>query len=138
MTSLSAQMARLALQAFVRLGARKLDATRRAALLQSARAPMAASTADDLAAELSPEESTRLARYLDSPDFEQQAMLLVVATHMRDKKQREETRSAVRAAVREGLRHSVGVGGERLLPLTDRVFDALSVACHQAPTEVAG
>jgi hypothetical protein len=143
-TSVEAQAARTVGKAAMRLGARLIEASRRGELLQTARPTIPVAMADGLLDELSTEETAGLAAYLDSPDFEHLAVQLVVTTRFaagtasRDQKWQEEARSGVREAVRQGLRHGVGFSGQRLLPITDLVFDALVVACQRASAEITG
>jgi hypothetical protein len=137
-TSVEVQAARTAGKAAIRLGARLIDASQRSQLLYAGRPTIPVAVADGLLQELSPGEAAGLAGYLDSPDFEHLAVQLVVVARFPDRKWQEETRSGVREAVRQGLRHAVGLDGERLLPITDLVFDALLVACQRASTDVAG
>ncbi|BCB83701.1 NACHT domain-containing protein [Phytohabitans suffuscus] len=134
MNGFETQVARAAGTALLKLGTRMVDAARREQLLLSVRSPTAVAAADRLRAELDPAESVNLARYVASPDFEQQAALLVLASRF-DARSKDETRSAVREAIRHGLRHA-GFRGERLLPCTDLVFDALDIACEHAMTRV--
>jgi NACHT domain len=137
-SNVEVQVARTAGKAAMRLGARLVEASRRDELLYAARPMIAMRTADGLLEELSPEETAGLAGYLDSPDFEQLAVQLVVVARYQDQRWQEEARLGVRDAIRHGLRHAVGFSGESLLPITDLVFGALLVACQQASAEAPG
>lgn len=77
---------------------------------------------------LPPETIRGIARYLESPDFEQVALQLVIARAHR-KAGMEEMRFAAREEIREGLRLFAGPPPDQLIALTDTVFSALDVAC---------
>ncbi|WP_117208092.1 NACHT domain-containing protein [Allorhizocola rhizosphaerae] len=76
--------------------------------------------------ELTESEARGLASYLDSPDFEQLAVQLVLLD-----KHSGGIGAMVREELRHGLRHATGVPPDRLVAVTDLVFDALLVASRR-------
>ncbi len=76
--------------------------------------------------ELSRDEARGLASYLDSPDLEQLAVQVVLLG-----KRSDNVATAIREELRHGLRHATGIPADRLVAVTDLVFDALLVASNK-------
>jgi hypothetical protein len=126
------QVGKAAARAMARLARDRLDNWHRERLAEEARSLIPVRAADQLIEQLSPDQMSRLDAFLGSPDFEQLAMQLVLVLLPLGKGPTEEIRADIREALRACLRHSVGLGSDALLGITDAVFHALEVACTDA------
>lgn len=121
MTGVDPWVGRAIGRALTWLGAKAKDA-RLLAKLEQQRPALATLVADRSFEELSPEQVSGVAKYLESPDFEQAALHLLINAQ-------EEMILGVREEVREGLRLHTAMPPDRLYPITEAIFDALRTAC---------
>ncbi|BAL87507.1 putative regulatory protein [Actinoplanes missouriensis 431] len=91
-----------------------------------------AAVANDVLAELDDEQTAELARFLDSPDFEEIALQVVLARLLDDVKA-DETRAAVREQILSSLKHLLRPEPHQGTAQADVLFDALLAAAEQLP-----
>jgi hypothetical protein len=128
-----AQLCKAASRAALKLARDRLDDWRYQRLRDETRVTVPWTTADALVESLTPDQAVKLRAFLDSPDFEQLAMqlLLTLAAPTAHSSRGEVERVEVRGELRECLRHATGLGPEELTGITDVVYGSLRVACVQ-------
>ncbi|MFI5898170.1 NACHT domain-containing protein [Actinoplanes sp. NPDC051513] len=110
---------RAAGKALSRAGSHLITAHRRRRLADEARTLVPTAIAAGTLAELSGSQSAQLARFAESPNFEDLALQLVLAGGD------PEALSAIRAELRQSLRHAVDLAPAQMVGVTDVLLDAL-------------
>lgn len=119
---------RLAGRVVARAGGHLVVARQRRQLADRARTLVPDAVAARTLAELDGERTAQLAGFVESPNFEELALHVVLASDRLD----DEARAVIRAELRQNLRHAVDLDAETLFGITDVLLDALIAACRAA------
>lgn len=101
-------------------------------LIETSRSIIAARAARDALNRLDDLQTRQLADYLESPDFEEIALQLILARLLNFQKL-DEAKAAIREQLRYGLHHSLRAEPYLVTILADVLFDALMVTAQEIP-----